>query len=233
MTQLGLMSREQLEGLLGMQAGSMTQVAWIAVQQLAQGIPVDVLAVSLGVEAPELEEHLEDVFSDPAIAVNMLKASAITNQNMLATGWDAIEAQAVGKLARSLQDMKTNGKPMEMLQIATQANKAIRRVSGENGSRRADAGGGASIQLNAGDIGTMTLTLSSATSKQLQETAQNRVINGRPSAKASGTLQKLQMLSLSETRELVQEEKEHELADVSDFLILDEDENGEEIDELS
>lgn len=210
----------ELMGLVGERA-EMPAMAWALIQEEAAGTSRKEIAQGLGVGESELDglrdlvtgkegEESEAIWQQGIIA---LRVSRMMSDGTLNGGWDAIEAMAVEKLGRALKDMRGNGSPADMLAIATQANKAIRRRRGEGAGRGMgtgvqigigglNQGQGVDMTLKSGELGVLKLSLSPALQQQLA----NRTIDVTPTKPAGGALN-LEMLKLSETRELVEAPK--------------------------
>lgn len=200
-------------------------IAWALIQEEALGSTREEIAQGLGVGVGELEgvrdsvTQLEGAESEALWqqGVIALRVSRMLNEGAVTGGWDAAEAMALNKLNQSLSQMTGNGDPATMLAIAVAANKAMRRRRGEgkgmggNGmpGRPDQSTQGASLDLTlrSGELGTLQLRLSPA----LQQQMANRTIDVTPNRPAGGALN-LEMLKLSETRELIVEKKESKSA---------------------
>ncbi len=204
-----MLSSRQLEEMLGIEAGSFSPIAWLVIQEFARGRTTKDIAESLGVSAEELDSlrddttHLEGEESIELWqkGVMTLQTVARLNQITVENTWDAVEAMAVGKLATELQNMKSNGDPMQMLTIAEKANKAIRRGRGEGhtGGVKIDVRpGSGDVTLRSGELGMIRLNLSPAVKEQLSRTT--RVIDVSPNRPK--VLANAKMLDLSETRKI-------------------------------
>lgn len=184
-------------------------IAWILIQEEAKGTGREGVASALDVSVGDLEElihgicqkgSLEESLTTWAMGVVALKTSALMMRQVLEGGWDAVEAMAISKLSQSLTKMQTDGDPEQMLRIATNANKALRRGKGENPGQ---PGGGGPTQVNvnvlqAGKLGSIKLNLAPRIQKQLSDP--NRVIDANPKANSLG---QKEMLNLEATRELL------------------------------
>lgn len=208
---------EQIEEIMGVGKGSIVPVAWLVLQEESQGVPRSKVAEGLGVAIIDIDS-LEQSVTGSAIpevsretwmkGVIALRTVAIVNQQAIGTGWDAIEAMAVDKIARNVASMKTPGDLEKMMNLAQIANKAVRRGQGEGKSQGGglrigiNAGsGGASVELPGGNIGMIRLTLSPAIQAQLQQP--NRVIDMVANRDQTATrTANLEMLNLSDTRKV-------------------------------
>lgn len=229
-------SPRDLESMLGWTEGILDGIAWMLLLEESQGITRGMIAKHLKVEEEQLAEvvcavtQLEGEAAEGAWqqALLILKTSHTLNKKATSLGWDSIEAIAVEKLSRSLAQMASNGDAMQMLEIATKANKAIRRADGESGSVGRGPGatvpvgaGGVDLTLSAGNLGVLHLQLSPRIQEQLAQPS--KVIDGianRMSGEATETSQ-LKMLTLKDTRELVQSEAEKSALEKNESMEID------------
>ena len=202
-----------VERAMDWEEGKLGAVGWLVIQEMAQGVSLESVSRGLGVDVETLVALVEGVTGkegDAAIqewnnAVVALKAALMANAQQVSHGWDSVEAMAVEKLGRSLSEMKTNGDPMKMLAIATQANKAIRRSTGEGQGSSVRIGVNAgkeaemAIELKAGALGSMRLSLSPRIQAQLGDP--NRIIEAVAVKRDAGKLP-LTMIGLKETRQV-------------------------------
>ncbi len=215
----GRLNSATIAGLMGLEAKALAGIPWLVLQEDANGVERSQIAKQLGVDEETLVELVKQTLGEDDTekanqkwqqGIVAIRAVLMSNQNTLVHGWDAIEALAVDKLARSLMEMGGNGKPSEMLAIAKTANSALRRTRGE--SQRGDSrggngtgqpeGGSMTVDLNGGHLGSIRLTLSPRIQAQLGNP--DRIIDGVAYAVPQGKLP-LQMLSLKETRGVVDE----------------------------
>jgi hypothetical protein len=210
-------SVEQIESVMGLPAESLSPIAWLMIQEESKGVKREEIAKGLGVTEKDLSDlqdattgqvgqESQDIWDKGVIG---LRAVALVNQQNIGSGWDAIEAIAVDKIARSLHAMKGPGDIDRMMQLATMANKAIRRGNGEGpgraGSPPAGAGGtNVSIELNSGHLGTIRLNLSPVIAKQLSQPS--RVIEGVKAREVASKTSNLEMLTLKDARKFAEEE---------------------------
>lgn len=216
---------DQVELALELPAGSLSPIAWLVMQEEAQGVEREAICRNLGVDNPALEALIDsttgktgqesaDTWQQGVIAI---RAVTIVNQQNIGSGWDAIEALAVDKIARSLSAIKGPVDMDRLMAIATVANKAIRRNAGESssgGGARGMKGAtpGVTLELNSGQLGKITLNLSPAIQEQLARP--NRVIDAVRNRDAEKTnTDKLEMLNLRDTRELVENQEKAALID--------------------
>lgn len=211
-------TQEIVAEMMGVAAEAVGPVAWLTIQEEASGVTRKQIAKNLGVEETDLialrdsvtgveNESSEEIWQRGVLTV---KTAMLVNTTQVATGWDAVEAIAVDKLAKSLNDMKTSGDPMKMLAIATQANKALRRRNGEGPGQSGrnstniqvnNMNGNAELELQSGNLGTLRLNLSPKVQAQL--TNPDRVIDGVVRKQTPAATGDLKMLGLRDTRSLV------------------------------
>mgnify|MGYP001555775778 CR=1 FL=1 len=202
-----------IEEIMGIEVGSMHPIAWLMLREESEGVSREDIAKKLGVAQADADrlresttgkegEESEECWNKGVIA---LRTIAIVNQRNIGSGWDAIEAIAVDKIAKQLGAMRGAGDLDQLLTFAVAANKAVRRSSGEAPGARTGiaihAPGAGSVSLASGAIGTIRLNLAPAVQKQLQQPS--RVIDAvanRPNI--GGRTANLEMLSLKDTREL-------------------------------
>lgn len=221
-------------------ADRLAGLSWLMILEEAGGVTRAEVAQQAGVSLLDLEELRYFVVRDKGFAagwgdeetqaaitacdsiwlqgIAAVRTSALMTQQAIGQGWDQVEAIAVDKVATYLSEMTAHGDPIEMLEIATKANKAIRRSRGEGNSRgnggfgmagtkNGDGGIDASLSIPT-DSGVMTLNLSSRVRTQI-ENAQGQVIDGQVTNRLGG-IRALEMLSVSQTRALVSTDKETE-----------------------
>lgn len=206
--------------IMGLPVDRFEALAWLVMQEEAAGVARETIAAELETGVEEVEALIESVTGLSgaeaqqlwSIGIIALRTASHLNEHTINRGWDTVEALAINKLAEQLATMRGNGDADQMLRIAAAANKAIRRSKGEgNGMKKfGDAPpSGATVTLQSGDLGTMSLTFSPAIQAQLGNP--NRVIEGVASnAKKAGenSLKNLSMLGLNETRGLVDSKAE-------------------------
>lgn len=172
------LSREQVCEFLGIEAGSMSALAWLLIQHEGQGLSRQVFVEKLGVPAESvdslvrvtigievrvsdgtdedaakaLSEAQQEAETRWSAGVIALKGSALGGEQRIARGWDDIEAMAVEKLGNHLANMKTDGAVETILTIAKAANSATRRAKGE-GARGSGGNIGVSVVAKMGDSG--------------------------------------------------------------------------------
>lgn len=219
---------EVVTSVMGIPAERMTPVAWLLIQEEANGVGRLEFAKSLSVTLQDLENLImltvgvldrynlcespdekdtlrieaEGLWAQGVVAI---KTAVRLTQGKIATGWDYIEAQALEKLSRSLSTTSSMD-PELALQIAAGANKAIRRNKGEGS--RAPAGGtnvNVGLQLKTGDLGVMQLNLSPAVREQM--TNPSRMIDSiakNAEDAQSKAKPSLTMIPLDEVRKLAE-----------------------------
>lgn len=207
---------EQIEQVMGLAGESFSAIAWLMIQEDAKGISREAIAKGMGVTEGDLRalqdattgaegEESDEVWAKGVVG---LRAVELVNKQNIGSGWDAIEAIAVDKIARSLHAMKGPGDIDRMMQLATMANKAIRRGVGEGPGRSGPPAGavgsgvGVSIELNSGHLGTIRLNLSPAIHKQLSQPS--RVIEGVKARNVESSTSNLEMLTLKDTRKFAE-----------------------------
>lgn len=205
-----MLTANQLCELIGLPAGSFSPMAWLVLQEMAAGTPTKTIAASLDITEDDLitlrdgATKLTDTESQDLWlqAILTIKTAARLNQQTVHAGWDAIEAIALKKAHGALMATQSNGDLDQMMRIAGQANKAMRRSQGEGGkaggtSIRVNAGtGDIEAELSSGNLGFIRLRVSPAVAAQLQ--SPDRVIDGkinRPSI-----LKNMEMVSLEDIR---------------------------------
>lgn len=228
---------ELVEELLGVGKGSLGSIGWLVIQEQATGTSRAAIAKALGCSEAELLALRDDILQatgEEAESRWLQGVMAVQTANRIQViqaenGWDALEAMAIDKLGRSLNQMTTNGDPEIMLRIAQTSNKAIRRRRGEgpgtrgagvtsvtvNGGMGTDNFG---VELKSGHLGTLKLNISPRVQAQLANP--ERVIDGvaKPvEPVAAGRQDDLQMLSLNDTRQLVTPVKVIEVSPPKDF----------------
>ncbi len=210
---------EVVAGVMGIPAASMGGIAWLVMQEQAQGSTLVELAKDLDVSEEDLIELIEstvgkqgdeakEIWTSGVVAI---KTAARMNASKIASGWDAIESMAVDKLANNLAAMQGHGDADQMLRIAEKANKAIRRRQGEGhvNVKKLPDSNTLSLTLPSGDLGVLQLTLSPALRNQMANPS--RVIeaisaNAREAAaEAAAKSPALKKLDLQATRKLVQD----------------------------
>lgn len=215
----------QVAELMGLEEGfSLPPVAWLVIQEEAAGVTRAMIAKTLNVTIEALDElrdaitgkEGEESVTTWQQGIVALKTAEMLNTRQIGTGWDAIEAMAVNKLANQLTNMKTDGDPDMMLKIAAAANKATRRHKGEGQGQRVGiqvnanvANGDANVELQGGHLGSIRLNLSPRIQAQLGNPS--RVIDVTPRQVNGESSLNLQMLKLGETRNLADKsQKEHD-----------------------
>jgi len=202
------MGPRELEGVMGWPAGSVSGIAWLVIQELSRHRPVEKVADGLDVEIEDLDDMIREITGEPEghkgtswqNAVIVVRSVEMMNHNTMATGWDAIEAMALNRLGDSLNAIGDKLDPMKALEIAQAANKAQRRHLGEGNrgasvSVRTGANGelSADVELPAGNLGSIRLSLSQRVRDQLGEA---KTIDAKPNAER-------RMLSIEDTRSLL------------------------------
>jgi len=200
---------EKVEGMLGLEPGSLGPIPWLVMQEMAAGKKVEGIAAGLGVSESDLNKLIESVTLEVNGAlgeawqngVSLLKATALLNEHSIAASWDSVEAMALEALAESVQKRQGVLGVKDSLEIAQAANRAQRRHRGEGqGSRVSVRMGGegqdAEVELRGGNIGSIRLSLSSRVRQQLE---QPRTID----VKAN---ESREMLTLDDTRSIVSDQ---------------------------
>lgn len=208
-------------------------LAWLMILEEAEGTPRLKIAETMNVDLIDLEElrfftvygtgfdeKWDDAETQAGIArcdsiwlqgIAAVRTSALMTQQAIGQGWDQVEAIAIDKVASYLSSMQATGNPLEMIEIASKANKAIRRNRGEGSGRGNGGFGMAGSNNDNSDVnatlsiptegGVMTLNLSSRVRNQI-ETAQNKVVEGKAEGRLGG-IHALEMLTVEKTRALV------------------------------
>jgi hypothetical protein len=192
----------------------MNPVAFLVMQEMAQGRSTRTVALGLDVSESDLDALCDSVTGDEGgtkgptwqNGIAYLKSMLIGNQQTIAQGWDALEAMTLDSLARKVQDAGMSLKVSEAVSIAQVANKAIRRHSGEGGGGprtqvNINRGNGfaeedMSLELRSGNLGSIRLSLSTRVRAQLEQ-PKTIEVEARQSAGNR------EMLDLEETRKLV------------------------------
>ncbi len=209
-----LLSAEQLCEIVGLAKGSLGPMAWLVIQELAAGASLKGIGESLGCTLEELIQLRDDVTGKTekeseelwGQCVLTLKMASRLNQQSVAGGWEAVEAIALQKVHATLMETKSNGDLTQMMGIATQANKAIRRQAGE-GQPGGRSGSGMSLrvnpntgdmeaELNSGDLGFIRLRIHPTVAQQMS--APERVIDG--TVRKPSMLQNMEMIGFDDTR---------------------------------
>lgn len=218
----------------------LTGLAWLLILEEAEGVARAAVADNAKVGLQDLEELRHYVVwgtgfgadwdADKTLlaiqscdsiwlqGIAAVRTSAMMTQQAIGSGWDQVEAMAIDKVAAYLSEMRAVGDPLEMLEIATKANRAIRRGRGEGGGRgnggfgmagANNGNGGSETNISIPlENGTMTLNLSTRVQKQI-ETAHGQVIDGKVHERLGG-IHALEMLDVKRTRELVATKEEVE-----------------------
>lgn len=190
-------------------AGIVSPVAWLVIQEAAAGRTYELIAKGLGVNQIDLDEMAQEITGQVegtagdkwANAILVVKSVSNLNLHTAATGWDAIEAQAVNRIGEALNRLGDTLDPMKALEIAQVANKAVRRHNGEGHGNRTSihvgtpGGTDMDLEIKSGHLGSVRLSLSARVRAQLETP---RVIDGEVNR------EKKDMLSLTETRQLVE-----------------------------
>ena len=192
-------------------AAALGAVAWMVMSQQAEDVALKDIAAGLQVDESDLLALIESTVDceHPEAGeiwrrgVTAIKTARRINLSTVGDGWDAIEAMAVEKLAMNLQSMTGYGNAEQMLTIASQANKALRRSKGEARNNAAAHGVQQNFLLATGNVGVLQLQLSPAIRAQLENP--NRVIDlemhnitGPNDSRRS--LAQIEMLNLRDTR---------------------------------
>ena len=155
-------------------------IAWVLIQAEAAGQTKEQLAQQLGVEVENVLELIKGLIQGAEsesqafalwdVGVVALRSTFVTANQVLATTWDQVEAMAIEKLAIAIQNVNPAGAdPLKLMQIASTANKAVRRQQGESGqagrSNTSSVGRMAEesameLELQSGDLGSLTIRLS-------------------------------------------------------------------------
>lgn len=190
-------TRELAEQIMGVERGKLGSVAWLVLQEEAAGVGIEGIAATLmgGVTVADLVLLKESVTgcvgaeSDEIWARGLvaLTTASTLSRSLIAKGWDAAESIALDKLNQALYAMSGTGDAMQMLTIASAANKAVRRERGEGNRggvnvsvRSNNANGDTTLNLQTGNLGTMRLNISPRVQAQL--TNPNRIIDVTPNA---------------------------------------------------
>lgn len=207
------MTAAGLERVLDWEPGRVDPVSWLVIQEFANDVSPETIAKNLRIELSELREMAEAVTQETGgyestawkNAVLVVKATMTMNHQMIATGWDGIEALAIQRLGRFMQENGASMTVKDALEIAQVANKANRRHLGEGGrggvSLSVKQGGAGNpsdldLELKSGNLGSIRMSLSHRVQAQL---ANPRIID------VEGHRVDREMLSLDETRKLVDE----------------------------
>lgn len=180
---------ELVEKAVGLPAGSIDSFGFLLMQELAKGVSAAQVAKELQVEEANLDELADSITGDTkGLAGDLWKACVVTirsislaNHQAIGRGWDALEAMAVDRLARVIQDSGVGLTVKDAVAIASLANKAVRRQAGEGGARgisiHTPPGQGADMafEVNGGHLGSIRMSLSTRVQAQLE---QPKVING-------------------------------------------------------
>lgn len=205
---------EDVERVLRLEGGAMNPVAFLVMQEMAQGRSVKTVALGLDVSESDLDTLCDSVTGDTGgtlggtwqNGVAYLKSMLIGNAQTIAQGWDALEAMTLDSLARKVQEAGQNLPTKDAVAIAQIANKAIRRHSGEGGGGprtniNVNRGSGfgeedMSLELRSGNLGSIRLSLSTRVRAQLEQ-PKTIEVETRQTAGAR------EMLDLEATRKLV------------------------------
>lgn len=163
------------------------------------------LAAYLGVSSEDLEalvDEIESAMGENIWSLMILEERtrlALDSKALRASSWDRIEAVAIEKLGQLVQADRIRD-PDKLLAIAKVANQAVRPGHGGTAAKSGEGGqvnvginilGGEDNKLQTGDLGQITLTLSSRVRRQLE----------RPK-EATSILAESQMLDVKELREV-------------------------------
>lgn len=187
-------------------------IAWVIMQAEAQGDGREKIAENLGINESDIEDMVAGLMAteDTTLANSLwgvgivtLKTAATAAGQVLTRTWDQVEALAIEKVAQGIQNLPGNKlDPMQMAQIAAIANKAVRRNQGELGGRGAPGGAQVpgnqpmEIELQSGEVGSITLRFGTKIMEQLQ--APERIID--VSANKPTSSPNREMLKLKEIR---------------------------------
>lgn len=215
------MTARQVESLMGIEAGGLGPIAWLVIQEEANNVPRERLAKALGVTVEDISEMILQVTgaetqeiaeSTWMRGIVSIKTADLLTQTAISRGWDTVEAAAIQKLNNALEKMTGDGDAEQMLRIAATANKAMRRKAGETpaaergpNTTQIDVG----VSLQSGGLGSIRLNLS----PRIQEQMSKRTIDVTP---GKSTLGNLNMLNMTETRDLIPATSEAEEASTLD-----------------
>lgn len=217
-----LLKPSQLAELMGVAEERFTPVAWLMIQEEAAGAKRRELAESLGVTVAELKELQDQTTgkigeeSDAIwqVGIITLRTAARLTGLQVSKGWDAVESLATRKLYDALEAMGDRyGDPDDMLRIAAAANKAVRRERGEGGRPIHNTQN--NINLPSGDLGILRLNLSPVMKAQMEKSP--ITIDGKSKAGP----QRMEMLRLSETRQLIPVNSERSPLDKEHKIVFD------------
>lgn len=154
--------------------------AWLVDEDEWAGPAMQALAKRLRTPVEDFAYAMEEVGSEEISirrAERLLEAERIRNKDI---NWDRLEEAVLGKLMTHVKTSK-NLKTGELLAIAQTANRATRKtggtpVGGPNINIQMNGGSEQQVSLpGAGNLGTMTLTL---TPKTIQQLSQGITIDG-------------------------------------------------------
>lgn len=218
-----IIDARELERLCSWPVSSIGTIAWLMIQEQANGSELDMIAASLEVTNMELIQVIEGTTNKAGAealeswkeAIITLKTSRRLNETSITPGWEAIESASVSRLQKYIMTQQ-NIDPEEMLKYANAANHAIRRSKGE-GPGHATRGTGATVNVGAngevdvslrnGDLGFIRLRLSPAIASQIQNP--DRIIDGN--INRPGSTENKQMLTLDETRDTIDKQASDDL----------------------
>lgn len=197
-----------VEQSLGLAPESIDSFAFLVMQEQAKGVETRLIAKGLEVDESELDLLADSVTGGPGglqhelwkQGVILIRSITLANQQAIGTGWDALEAMAVNRLARVVQEAGDRLSTKDAVAIAAMANKAVRRGNGEGAPPRASlsihnpnrGGDGMTLELTGGNLGSIRMSLTQRVQEQLE---QPRIINAEPK-EGEGR----RMLTLEETR---------------------------------
>jgi len=182
-----------VERAVGLPAGSIDSFGFLVMVEQAKGIGAAQIAKGLDCDLAALDALADSITGGPGgIGADLWKACVVTirsislaNQQSIGSGWDALEAMAVNRLAQFVSDAGTNLSPKDAVAIASMANKAVRRQAGEGGgagrtgvSIHAQMGQGAEMafEVEGGNLGSIRMSLTPRVRAQLE---QPKVIEGK------------------------------------------------------
>lgn len=212
--QSSFVTSKMVERVLGLKEQSMSAIAFLVMQEQAQGRSLRSVAEGLDVSESDIDELADSITEGEGGTKNELwrngvayiRSTLIGNQQIMARTWDSLEAMTLETLASKVQSAGAALSTKDALAIAQVANKALRRHNGEGQSRNQTnvsivnrpTGMGEedmSLELRSGHMGSIRLSLSSRVRAQLERPV---VIEGEVKR-----AEEREMLDLDSTRKLV------------------------------
>lgn len=225
-----MMISQAPEGVMIQPKEEWPPVAWMILQCEAEGRERKGLAEQLGIQTEDIDQLVADLIQadDQAaselvwgVGVIALKTAAMQVTQVIGKTWDQIEAMAIEKLAEAIQNVSGKAADPQMLAgIAKIANAATRRNQGEGrpgfgGSHRPGVGSQVDVELQSGDLGSITFRFSPRVAAQMSNP--NRVIDLKANVVDGMDLKGMEMLRLKEIRPIAEamdteESKKQQLA---------------------